>query len=79
MGAKVLNVELKKLSFSAIAGALSMWLLAGLWHKVVMVQFSLMKTQAPTGSILVFDYFYQDFIYGNYDYYGAKEIAAAVK
>lgn len=40
---------------------------------------SFIKENTPTGSTLVFDYFYQSFIDGNHDYYGAKEIATAVQ
>jgi hypothetical protein len=32
-------MQLKKFVISVLAGSLSMWLLAGLWHKVIMAQY----------------------------------------
>lgn len=39
-------MNIKQLTIPSLAGAIAMWLLAGLWHKVIMVQFYSNATEA---------------------------------
>lgn len=49
-------MNVKKLALATLAGGAAMWLLAGLWHKLIMAQFYAHETEAThegTGIILV--------------------------
>lgn len=49
-------MRIKNLTLLTLGGGVTMWLLAGLWHKVIMVQFYIDKTDATregTGIILL--------------------------
>ena len=49
-------MNIKSFSAATLSGAISMWLLAGLWHKLIMVRFYTRETEAThegTGIILI--------------------------
>ena len=49
-------MNIKKLALAAVVGGTAMWLLAGLWHKIIMVQFYTNETEAThegTGIIFI--------------------------
>ena len=49
-------MNIKKLTLAAMAGGITMWLLAGLWHKLIAVEFYAGETEAThegTGIIFI--------------------------
>ena len=48
-------MNIKKFALAALTGSITMWLLAGLWHKVIMAQFYTEETHAShEGTIVIF-------------------------
>jgi len=76
-----LATVLQQAGFNPALKTLFMWegVSYYLTEPAVLETLSFIKDNAPVSSVLVFDYFYQSFIDGNHDYYGAREIATAVQ
>ena len=80
-GSDALADVLKQAGYDPVLKTLFMWegVTYYLPESAVLETLSFIKDHSAPGSEVVFDYFYQDFVEGYHDYYGAKEIATSVK